>query len=113
TSLIQSASFSEVQSHVNLTEHVRSWIYLTIAEQVWTKLSEEDQGHMMEAARRAQEFERAQFLQDEEAVRKDLETKGMTFVDVDQAAFATAAHDAVISAVDESIKPIVEKLLNR
>ena len=62
--LIQSASFNEVQSHVNLTEHVRSWIYLTIAEQVWSQLSEEDQGHVMEAASRAQEFERQQFLAD-------------------------------------------------
>jgi TRAP-type transport system periplasmic protein len=48
--LIQSASFNEVQSHVNLTEHVRSWIYLTISEQVWSQLSEEDQGHVMTAA---------------------------------------------------------------
>lgn len=111
--LIQSASFNEVQSHLNLTEHVRSWIYLTISEQVWAQLSEEDQGHVMEAARRAQEFERAQFLEDEEAIRADLEGKGMTFVEVDQAAFAEAARDAVINSVDESIRPIVEELFNR
>ena len=111
--LIQSASFNEVQSHVNLTEHVRSWIYLTIAEQVWSRLSEEDQGHVLEAARRAQEFEREQFLKDEEAIRADLEAKGMTFVEVDQQAFADAARDAVINSVDESIRPVVEDLFNR
>src|SRR5690606_39243615 len=59
--LIQSASFNEVQSHVNLTEHVRSWIYLTIAEQVWSQLSEEDKGHVLEAAKRAQAYERELF----------------------------------------------------
>lgn len=111
--LIQSASFNEVQSHVNLTEHVRSWIYLTIAEQVWSRLSEEDQGHVLEAARRAQEFEREQFLKDEEAIRADLVAKGMTFVEVDQQAFADAARDAVINSVDESIRPVVEDLFNR
>ena len=111
--LIQSASFNEVQSHVNMTEHVRSWIYLTIAEQVWDRLSEEDQGHVMEAARRAQEFEREQFLKDEDAIRADLEAKGMTFVEVDQEAFAEAAREPVINSVDEELRPIVEDLFNR
>lgn len=111
--LIQSASFNEVQSHVNLTEHVRSWIYLTIAEQVWNKLSEEDQGHVLEAARRAQEYERELFLQDEDAIRADLEAKGMIFVEVDQEAFAEAARDPVINSVDEELRPIVEELFNR
>ena len=111
--LIQSASFNEVQSHVNLTEHVRSWIYLTISEQVWSQLSEEDQGHVMTAAAAAQEFEREQFLADEDAIRADLEHKGMTFVEVDQAAFAEAAREAVVNSVDESLRPIVEDLFSR
>ncbi|RDW13559.1 TRAP transporter substrate-binding protein [Paracoccus thiocyanatus] len=110
--LIQTASLNEVQSHVNQTEHVRSWIYLTIAEQVWQNLSAEDQAHVMEAARIAQEFERQQFLQDEDAIRADLEAKGMTFVEVDQKAFADGSRDAVIKSVDESIRPIVEDLFN-
>ncbi|MGQ3038180.1 MAG: TRAP transporter substrate-binding protein [Neoaquamicrobium sediminum] len=111
--LIQSASFNEVQSHVNLTEHVRSWIYLTISEQIWGQLSEEDREHVLEAGQRAQEFEREQFLSDEKAIRDDLEGKGMTFVEVDTAAFATAARDAVINSVDESIRPIVEDLFSQ
>jgi TRAP-type C4-dicarboxylate transport system substrate-binding protein len=108
--LIQSASFNEVQTHVNQTEHVRSWIYLAISEQAWSKLSEEDQGHVQEAAKVAQEFERKQFLADEQAIRADLEKKGMTFVEVDQKAFADASRDAVIKSVDESIRPTVEQL---
>ncbi len=111
--LIQSASFNEVQSHVNLTEHVRSWIYLTISEQVWSQLSEEDQGHVMTAAAAAQEFEREQFLADEQAIRDDLEEKGMNFVEVDTDAFAEAAREPVINSVDESIRPIVEDLFSR
>jgi len=111
--LIQSASFNEVQSHVNETEHVRSWIYLTIAEQVWSRLSREDQEHVLEAARVAQAFEREQFLKDEGAIRADLEAKGMTFVKVDQAAFAAKSREAVINGVDKSIRPIVEALFKR
>lgn len=108
--LIQSASFNEVQSHVNLTEHVRGWIYLTVAEQVWQQIPEEDQTHLLEAAAVAQEFERAQFLKDEDLIRADLEKKGMTFHEVDQAAFAEASQQAVIDGVDESIRPVVEDL---
>ena len=40
--LIRSANFNEVQGFVNQTEHVRSWIYLTIAESTWAKLSDAD-----------------------------------------------------------------------
>ncbi len=110
--LIRSASFYEVQSHVNMTEHVRSWIYLTIAESTWAKLSEEDRGHVMEAASRAQAFERDLFNESIAADRAFLEEKGMTFVEVDGAAFQAAAKDAVLMNVNDEIKPIVEGLFS-
>ncbi len=108
--LIRSASFYEVQSHVNMTEHVRSWIYLTIAESTWNKLSEEDQAAVMEAAARAQAYERELFDESLAADRAFLEEKGMTFVEVDGAAFQAAAKDAVLANVNDEIKPIVEGL---
>jgi TRAP-type transport system periplasmic protein len=110
--LIQSASFNEVQSHVNLTEHVRSWIYLTLSEITWDSLSAEDQEAVTEAARRTQEYERELFLADEEELRADLEERGMTFVEVDQAAFAEQARDAVLANVPEEIAEIVSGLFD-
>ncbi|MEZ5476517.1 MAG: TRAP transporter substrate-binding protein DctP [Thiolinea sp.] len=108
--MIKSANFNEVQKYVNKTEHVRSWIYLVIAEMTWNKLSEDDQKAVMEAAAKAQAYERELFLADEEQLVKDLTDKGMTFVDVDNAAFAAKAKDAVLANVKEEIKPIVEEL---
>ena len=108
--LIRSASFNEVQSHVNLTDHVRSWIYLTISELTWSQLSEEDQAAVMEAASRAQEYERGLFEQSLADDRAYLEEHGMTFVEVDGAAFQAAAKDAVLANVNDEIKPIVEQL---
>ena len=108
--LIRSASFYEVQSHVNLTDHVRSWIYLTIAESTWNKLSEEDQAAVMEAAARAQAYERELFETSLAEDRAFLKEKGMTFVEVDAAAFQAAAKDAVLANVNDEIKPIVEDL---
>ncbi|WP_339774983.1 TRAP transporter substrate-binding protein [uncultured Thalassospira sp.] len=108
--LIESASFNEVQKYVNKTEHVRSWIYLTISEITWQKLSDEDKKAVMEAASRAQKFERGLFLEDEKRLTKELQDKGMTFVDVDQAAFAKQAEAAVLKNVSDDIRPIVEEL---
>lgn len=108
--LIRSASFNEVQSHVNLTDHVRSWIYLTIAESTWSQLSDEDKDAVMEAASRAQAYERELFEQSLADDRAYLEENGMTFVEVDAAAFQAAAKDAVLANVNDEIKPIVEEL---
>ncbi|MCB1492044.1 MAG: TRAP transporter substrate-binding protein [Rhodobiaceae bacterium] len=110
--LIKSANFFEVQKYVNKTEHVRSWIYLTISELTWNKLSADDQAAVMEAAKRAQAYERELFLADEQNLVADLESKGMTFVDVDGAAFAAKAKDAVLANVKPEIKDIVEGLFN-
>ena len=108
--LIKSANFNEVQSHVNLTEHVRSWIYLVISELSWNKLSDEDKDAVMQAAEAAQAYERELFTEDETNLRAELEELGMTFVDVDGAAFAASAKDAVLSSVSEEIRPTVEEL---
>ena len=74
--LIRSASFYEVQSHVNLTSHVRSWIYLTIAESTWNQLSAADQEAVMTAAARAQAYERELFEQSLAQDRAFLEAQG-------------------------------------
>jgi len=111
--LIKSASFFEVQKYVNKTEHVRSWIYLALSELTWKKLSKEDQDAVMEAAKRAQKYERELFLADEKKLVSELEAKGMTFVDVDNAAFAAKAKDAVLANVKPEIRPIVEELFNQ
>lgn len=108
--LIKSANFNEVQSHVNLTEHVRSWIYLVISELTWNKLSDDDKAAVMQAAESAQAYERELFTEDEKNLRTELEGKGMTFVDVDGDAFAAKAKDAVLSNVSDEIRPNVEQL---
>ena len=108
--LIRSASFAEVQSHVNMTDHVRSWIYLTISDQTWQQLSEDDRAAIEEAAGIAQDYERGLFTESLEADRQYLEENGMEFVEVDNAAFAAAARDAVLANVSEEIRPTVEDL---
>lgn len=108
--LIKSANFNEVQSHVDLTEHVRSWIYLVVSELTWNELSDDDRAAVMQAAGTAQAYERELFTADEANLRTELEDEGMTFVEVDREAFAAKAKDAVLSSVSDDIRPTVERL---
>lgn len=110
--LIKSANFNEVQGFVNQTEHVRSWIYLTISELTWNKLSAEDQQSVMTAAAAAQAYERGLFEADDKQLVTDLTEKGMTFVDVDGDAFAAKAKEAVLANVNDDIRPIVDGLFS-
>ena len=109
-SLIQSANFNEVQKFVNKTEHVRSWIYLVISELTWKQLSAADQAAVIEAGKRAQAFERDIFMSEDKLLVQSLKAKGMTFVEVDNEAFANKAKAAVLANVSAEIKPIVEQL---
>jgi len=110
--LIKSANFFEVQKYVNKTEHVRSWIYLVFSELTWAKLSEADRTAVVEAGKRAQAYERELFMADELKLVAELQAKGMTFVDVDAAAFASSAKDAVLANVKDEIRPIVSSLFD-
>lgn len=108
--LFKSGGFYEVQKVINKTEHVRSWIYLTISEQSWKKLSEADQGALLEAAKRTQAYERELFLKDEAALVTEMEAKGVKFVDVDQKTFAEKARDAVINGLAEENRSLAEQI---
>ncbi len=59
--LIKSASFFEVQKFVNMTEHVRGWIYLVIGEDRFQSMPKDIQAAVLEAGKEAQAYERQLF----------------------------------------------------
>ncbi len=109
--LIKAANFNEVQKYVNRTEHVRSWIYLVIGERRFQSLTKEQQDAVIEAGKRAQAYERKLFLEAEQKLEDELKARGMTFVDVDIAAFAAKARPAALAAVKPEVKPMLEEIL--
>ncbi len=111
--LIKSANFFEVQDYVNLTEHVRSWLYIIIADRTWDKLSEKDREIVREAAQRCQDYERQLFLKTKDELVTVLQEKGMELVQVGKEKFAANARDAVLANVSEEIRPHAERLFNR
>ncbi len=109
--LIKSASFFEVQKYVNLTDHVLSWIYLVGGSKKLARLPADQQAAIMEAAMPPRAYERELFLADEKQLAADLKAKGMEFVEVDKAAFAAKAKDAVSAALAPEIKPLYDEIL--
>ena len=109
--LIKSASFSEVQSTINRTEHVLSWIYIVGGTRKLGRLPADQQGAVMEAAKAAQDYERGLFLEDERNLANELMAKGMKFMDVDKAAYAAKGKDAVIAALNADIRPVYEQII--
>ena len=109
-SLIDSASFYEVQKHVNETAHVRSWIYVVIGKKKLDSMPANLQAIVHEAAAEMQAHEHELFLAEEQALRAKLEGKGMTFVESDQAAFAAKAKSAVLAALSPEQRALFEKL---
>ncbi|GAA3543510.1 TRAP transporter substrate-binding protein [Zobellella aerophila] len=109
-SLIDSASFFEVQKYVNRTDHVRSWIYVLIGKRQLEQLPEELQQILMESAKEMQAYERTLFTQAEAELEAKLKEKGMEFVDVDQAAFKAKALEAVRKTLDAEQLELFNKI---
>ncbi|WP_275288191.1 TRAP transporter substrate-binding protein [Halomonas elongata] len=109
-SLIESASFDEVQDYVNLTGHVRSWIYVVIGKDKLDSMPEDLQQVVFEAADTMQAHEADLFAEDEKRLRQDLEERGMEFVDVDADAFAEKARPAVLDSLNEEQRKLFEAI---
>ncbi|MCB8889602.1 TRAP transporter substrate-binding protein [Vreelandella malpeensis] len=98
-SLIESASFNEVQDYVNMTGHVRSWIYVVIGRNQLENMPDELQDVVREAAQTMQSYEAELFVEDQTRLEEALAERGMEFIEVDVDAFAEQARPAVVEAL--------------
>ncbi|WP_163578222.1 TRAP transporter substrate-binding protein [Halomonas faecis] len=109
-SLIESASFYEVQDYVNLTGHVRSWIYVVIGKNQLEEMPEELQEVIFDAAKTMQDYEAELFAEDEQRLRDDLAERGMEFVEVDTEAFVEKALPAVRESLNEEQRELLDAI---
>ena len=107
--LIASAHFYEVQKFLNKTSHVRGWIYVCIGEKRFASLPDDLKKVVLDAGKEMQAYENKLFLEEEGKLEKLLKEK-MTFVDVDQAAFANIASEAVLKNLSDSQKEMYKKI---
>ncbi|SEN32283.1 TRAP transporter substrate-binding protein [Halomonas caseinilytica] len=109
-SLIESASFNEVQDYVNLTNHVRSWIYVVIGKNQLEAMPEELQQVVRDAAQEMQSYEAELFEADQKRLQESLKERGMEFVEVDTEAFAEKARPAVLEALTDEQRELYEAI---
>lgn len=109
--LIQSASFAEVQDYVNVTEHVRSWIYIVVGTKQFEALDDNMQTAVKEAAKEAQKFGMNLYETETSKIEQDLKDAGMEFIETDQEAFAEAMKPAVEKSLSDKQLELYEKIL--
>lgn len=109
-SLIESASFNEVQQYVDMTDHVRSWIYVVIGKQKLESMPDDLQTVVRDAASEMQAYEEKLFVEDQQRLEQALKDKGMEFVEVDQAAFAKKAEPAVLDSLNDDQKALYKAI---
>lgn len=109
-SLIKSASFSEVQKYVNQTEHVMSWLYVVVGKRQLEKLPADLKEIFLEAAQDMQVYQHKLERDGEAQLKVDLQDAGMTFVEVDKAAFSEKALPAVRKALSAEQLALFEKI---
>lgn len=89
-SIIDAASFFEVQDYVSLTEHIFGAASLSVSAATWNKIAPEDQAVVLELAQKWAESQRKMAADAEAELKSVLEEKGMAFNTVDKAAFVEA-----------------------
>jgi TRAP-type transport system periplasmic protein len=109
--VISVSNFSEVQGHLTLSGHLYSPAIIIMSQDLWSGLSEEEQGWFTEAARASVEVTRGRVTDLEENGVDELRAEGMEVVtEIDRAAFEEAvspAYDAYTSRFgDELIERI-------
>ncbi|MFQ3789368.1 TRAP transporter substrate-binding protein [Halomonas sp. A29] len=111
-SLIESASFNEVQDYVNLTGHVRSWIYVVIGRNRLESMPEDLQQIVRDAAQEMQTYQAELFEEDQQRLEQALQERGMEFIEVDTEAFAEKARPAVEAALDDEQRALFDAIQN-
>ncbi|MGY3794427.1 TRAP transporter substrate-binding protein [Aquimarina sp. 433] len=104
--LIKVSGFYEVQKYVNLTGHVVSWTYPLIGEKQFQKFPDDLKEIFLQAAKDMQAYERKLFVENEKKIREELESLGMTFVEVDNAAFIDKCGEAIFNTLSPEMQEI-------
>jgi TRAP-type transport system periplasmic protein len=89
-SVIMAAKFEQVQKHLSLTGHVYSPAIFLMNKGAFDKLSAEDKGHFLEAAKVAVRANRARVDEDDAKGVSELRAKGMQVIEVDKSKFVSA-----------------------
>lgn len=108
--MIKSGAFYEVQNYVNVTEHLRSWVYFAIGEQQFQSLPSDLQDVVLKAGEEVQVYEHELFLEEQDLLKEELIGYGLEFVEVDQEPFIEKAVSGVLEVLTDRQLDLYEKI---
>lgn len=97
---IYASKVFEVQSHVAMTNHMHSCLCVFVNEELWQKISEEDRETIQEGITKVSFMATGWIKQADEEIKKELEQKGITFIDTTNG----LQLDSIKSSVIEQVK---------
>ena len=108
-----SNKFYEVAPYYLLSGHTFSPGIVLMAEAKWNALSEEDQKILLEAGQKASDWNKSAIGEEEVALRKDLEDKGVHIIDMTAEDLATAqsACEPVWANYTKGIEDLLQKMV--
>lgn len=109
-----SNKFYEVAPYYLLDAHTFSPGIILMAEAQWNKLSAEDQAILLEAGKKASEWNKAAIEEEEKALRTSLEGKGVTIIECppEDIAAAQEACKSVWADYTEGIEDLLQKIVD-
>ncbi|MEW4413448.1 TRAP transporter substrate-binding protein [Clostridium sp. AN503] len=108
-----SNKFYEVAPYYLLSGHTFSPGIVLMAEAKWNALSPEDQQILLDAGQKASDWNKGEIDAEEEVLRKDLEDKGVTIIDMtpEDTAAAQAACEPVWADYSKGIEDLLTKMV--
>ncbi|MGN0485279.1 MAG: TRAP transporter substrate-binding protein [Lachnospiraceae bacterium] len=108
-----SNKFYEVAPYYLLSGHTFSPGIVLMAEAKWNALSPEDQQILREAGQKASDWNKGEIDAEEVALRKELEDKGITIIDMspEDTAAAQSACESVWADYTEGIEDLLQKMI--
>ncbi|MBI9096347.1 MAG: TRAP transporter substrate-binding protein [Sphaerochaeta sp.] len=108
--MIKTGGFSEVQKYVNVTEHLRAWVYIAMGEAKFQSLPADLQQIVLDAGKEMEAYEHELYLAEENQLKEQLIAAGMQFVAVDQAPFVEKAIAGVLPVLTPKQRALYEKI---
>ncbi|OHZ01616.1 TRAP transporter substrate-binding protein [Salinicola sp. MIT1003] len=108
--VIRNASLYEVQDYVNTTNHVMGAMTLIFSGSYFESLPEETRTILTEEGNRVMQAATMKMIATESQLRADLQSKGVTFVDSDRAAFAEKLANSDFADDFPALQPWVERI---
>ena len=110
--IISGSKLNEVQKYLVKTNHVYGYVALAMSEKTFQKLSPEHRNAIRDAAKEATAFENKLVWDNEQQLQKDLQAKGMQFVDVNTAEFEAAAKAVHATYAQKLGKDLYDRIVN-